>query len=130
MVGQTKDVGWHIGVSKTVPHPVEHVWALLTSRDGLRLWLGDVELSTAKGDRYETQDGTVGEIRSFHEHNRVRLTWRPADWDHDTTVQVAVVGQGDKTMLRFHQEWLADADERARQREHWRAVMTSIEAAL
>ena len=130
MVGQTKDVGWHIGVSKTVPHPVEHVWALLTSRDGLRLWLGDVELSTAKGDRYETPNGTVGEIRSFHEHNRVRLTWRPADWDHDTTVQVAVVGQGDKTMLRFHQEWLADADERARQREHWRAVMASVEAAL
>jgi uncharacterized protein YndB with AHSA1/START domain len=130
MVGQTKDVGWHIGVSKTLPHPVEHVWALLTSRAGLRLWLGDVELGTAKGDRYETGDGTVGEIRSFHEHNRVRLTWRPADWDHDTTVQVAVVGQGDRTMLRFHQEWLADADERARQREHWRTVLASVEAAL
>lgn len=129
MVGQTKDVGWHIGVSKTLPHSVEHVWALLTSRDGVRLWLGDVELGTEKGARYETGDGTVGEIRGFHEHNRVRLTWRPADWDHDTTVQVAVVGHGEKTMLRFHQEWLADADERARQREHWRAVLASVEAA-
>jgi uncharacterized protein YndB with AHSA1/START domain len=130
MVGQTKDVGWNIGVSKTLRHPVEQVWALLTSEDGLRLWLGDVELGTSKGDRYETADGTVGEIRSFHPHDRLRLTWRPADWTHDTTVQVAVVGDGDRTMLRFHQEWLADAEERERQRAHWQAAMDRVVAAL
>jgi len=130
MIGQTKDVGWNIGVSKTVPYPVERVWALLTSRDGVRLWLGDVELGTGKGDRYETPDGTVGEVRSFREHDRVRLTWRPAGWDHDSTVQVAVRGQGDKTLLRFHQEWLASAAERDRQREHWRAVMATVLDAL
>ena len=130
MTGQTKDVGWNIGVSKTLPYSVEQVWALLTSVDGLRLWLGDVTLGTRKGDRYETADGTVGEIRSFHPHDRVRLTWRPADWTHDTTVQVAVTGNGDKTVLRFHQEWLADAGERERQREHWRAAMARVVAAL
>jgi uncharacterized protein YndB with AHSA1/START domain len=130
MTGQTKDVGWNIGVSKTLPCSVEQVWALLTSADGLRLWLGDVTLGTRKGDRYETADGTVGEIRSFHPHDRVRLTWRPADWTHDTTVQVAVTGSGEKTVLRFHQEWLADAGERERQREHWRAAMARVVAAL
>lgn len=130
MVGQTKDVGWNIGVSKTLAYPIEQVWALLTSKDGLRLWLGDVELGTSKGDRYETADGTVGEIRSFHPHDRLRLTWRPADWTHYTTVQVAVVGDGDRTMLRFHQEWLADAEERERQRTHWQAAMDRVVAAL
>jgi hypothetical protein len=68
MIGQTKDVGWNIGVSKTLPYPVEQVWALLTS--------------------------------------------------------------GDKTVLGFHQEWLADAEERERQREHWRAAMARVAAAL
>jgi uncharacterized protein YndB with AHSA1/START domain len=130
MIGQTKDVGWNIGVSKTLPYPVEQVWALLTSEAGLRLWLGDVALGTRKGDRYETADGTVGEIRSFHPHDRVRLTWRPPGWTHDTTVQVAVTGKGDKTVLGFHQEWLADAEERERQREHWRAAMARVAAAL
>jgi uncharacterized protein YndB with AHSA1/START domain len=131
MVGQTKDVGFEIGVSKTLPFPVERVWQVLTSPEGVRLWLGDgVELGTAKGDRYETADGTTGEIRSFHEHDRVRLTWRPADWDHDTTVQIAVHAQGARTRLTFHQEWLADADERARQRDHWRAVLATVIDAL
>lgn len=35
-----------------------------------------------------------------------------------------------RASLRFHQERLADADERARQRGHWRAVMDRIEDAL
>lgn len=129
-IGQTKDAGWNIGVSKTLPHPVEQVWEFVTSRDGLRLWLGEVELGTDKGDPYTTADGTVGEIRSFRPHDRVRLTWRPEGWTHDTTVQVAVRASGEKTMLRFHQEWLADADERERQRVHWQAAMARVEAAL
>ncbi|OLF16396.1 SRPBCC family protein [Actinophytocola xanthii] len=131
MVGQTKDVGWNIGVSRTVPHPVERVWQLLTSPRGLRLWLGDTELGTRKGDPYRTTDGTVGELRSRHENDRVRLTWRPATWDHDTTLQVAVRPRGEtRTMLRFHQEWLADAQEREHQRDHWRAVMDKVVEAL
>jgi uncharacterized protein YndB with AHSA1/START domain len=131
VIGQTKDVGWNIGVSRTVPHPVEHVWRLLTSRRGLRLWLGETELGSHKGDRYRTTDGTVGELRSFHENNRLRLTWRPPDWDHDTTVQVALTARGEtRTVLRFHQEWLADAEEREQQRDHWRAVMDEVVAAL
>jgi uncharacterized protein YndB with AHSA1/START domain len=77
-----------------------------------------------KGARYETTDGTSGEVRSFHELNRVRLTWRPRRWDHDTTVQVAITPRGKGTRLRFHQEWLADADERARQRDHCRACLS------
>lgn len=129
-IGQTKDVGWNIGVSKTLPHPVARVWEFMTSQDGLRLWLGDVELGREKGDRYTTADGTEGEIRSFRAQDRMRLTWRPSGWTHDTTVQIAVRASGEKTMLRFHQEWLADADEREQQRAHWQAAMARVEAAL
>ncbi|MGQ0840377.1 hypothetical protein [Actinokineospora sp.] len=50
MVGQTKDVGWQIGVSKTVSQPIERVWALVTSSEGLALWLGPgAELKPDKG---------------------------------------------------------------------------------
>jgi uncharacterized protein YndB with AHSA1/START domain len=129
--GETRDVGFEIGVSRTIPVPVATVWDFLVSPDGLALWLGKgVELPTEKGGRYATADGTIGDLRSFHEQNRVRISWRPADWDHDTTVQVAVRASGGKTLLRFHQEWLADAAERSRQRDHWKTVMDFVVAAI
>ncbi|MGW0659922.1 SRPBCC family protein [Streptodolium elevatio] len=130
-VGKTQDVGYEIGVSKTLPYPASVVWEFLTDDDGLAVWLGPgAELGREKGTPYRTDDGTEGELRSWREMDRVRLTWRPAGWDHDTTVQVAIRASGEKTMLRFHQEWLADGRERERQREHWRAVMDAVVAAL
>lgn len=131
-VGLTKDAGWEIGVSKTLDHPIEQVWEFLTSAEGRALWLGHgVEVLDEKGRRYETADGTTGEARSFRPHDRIRLTWQPKDWTHDSTVQVAVARSGaDRTMLRFHQDRLIDAKEREQQREHWRAVLNSVVAAL
>jgi len=62
----------------------------------------------------------------------VRLTWRPGGWDHDTTLQLTVSQAADpaKTRLGIHHEWLADADERERQRVHWQGVVAAIEASL
>jgi len=130
-VGETKDVGFQIGVSRTLPYRVEDVWELLTGVDGLGLWLGVLEeWEPVKGGRYRTDAGTVGEIRSFRENDRIRMTWRPAGWNHDSTVQVAMTPREGRTVLRFHQEWLANPDERARQREYWQRVMaTVVEAA-
>lgn len=130
--GHTKGVGWEIGVSRTVPYPLEQVWDFLTSSAGSKVWLGaGVRCLDEPGTAYETDTGTAGEIRSFRPRDRVRLTWRPVDWDHDSTVQVAVTpAAGDRTMLRFHQERLADAAEREQQRVHWQAVMDVVETAL
>ncbi|MCP2257633.1 putative conserved protein YndB, AHSA1/START domain [Streptoalloteichus tenebrarius] len=129
VVGRTRDAGFQIGVSRTLPHARERVWAFLTSPEGLALWLGEGARLEGVGAEYRTEDGTVGEVRGLREHDRVRVTWRPADWDHETTVQVAVRGD-DRTMLRFHQERLADAEERERQRAHWQRVMDQVAAAL
>jgi uncharacterized protein YndB with AHSA1/START domain len=126
-VGLTADVGWEIGVSRTIDLPVKQVWEFLTSDDGIRQWLGGgLTLPAGKATQYSTPDGTTGEVRSFRDQVRVRLSWQPAGWDHPTTVQVAVAARGDRTMLRFHQERLADSDERARQREHWSAVLDRV----
>ncbi|MGI8939722.1 MAG: SRPBCC domain-containing protein [Iamia sp.] len=131
-VGRTKDAGWQIGVSRTVAHPVERVWDLLTCDEGTALWLGSgVTVDPQTGQGYETEEGTVGETRSHRFQDRIRLTWQPENWDHETTVQVAVVPNGpDRTMIRFHQERLANAEERERQRTHWRGVMDAVTAAL
>jgi hypothetical protein len=39
-VGLTKDAGWEIGVSRTLPVPLEAAWEFLTSPGGAALWLG------------------------------------------------------------------------------------------
>lgn len=131
-VGRTRGAGWQIGVSATLDAPVQQVWDLLTSSTGLRLWLGHgVGVLTEPGQPYETRDGIRGEVRSLHHRDRIRLTWQPSGWDHDSTVQVAVEAAGpDRTLLRFHQERLADAEERERQRTHWRSVLGSVTSAL
>jgi len=130
-VGRTKDAGWQIGVSRTVAAPAAKVWELLASERGQAIWLGaGASLSTTAGEPYETADGTVGEVRSFRPLDRMRLTWRPTGWDHETIVQVAIRGDGDKTMIRFHQDHLANADERERQRAHWASVIDRVTAEL
>jgi uncharacterized protein YndB with AHSA1/START domain len=125
VIGQTKDAGFQIGVSKTLSFPPEAVWAAVMSQAGIALWLGE-GATLAKGEPYATTDGTVGEVRSLHELDRVRLTWRPRGWDHETTVQIAVSGSGGKTRLTFHQERMTGPEERERQRDHWRKVMADV----
>ncbi len=131
-VGKTKDAGWEIGVSKTVHRSAEEVWDFITSPAGVAIWLGDaVTVSPETGMGYETVDGTRGETRSFRDLDRIRVTWQPRDWSHDTTLQLAVRTNGPgKAMLRVHQERLTDATEREQQRKHWQRVITDLVAAL
>ena len=131
-VGRTRDAGWQIGVSKTIDRPVEEVWSFLTSPTGVALWLGeDVTVPPERGAGYETAAGVRGETRGYRERDRIRLTWQPPDWAHDTTLQLAVTSAGEgRARLTVHQERLADAAERERQRRHWQAVVAAIAAAL
>ena len=130
-VGLTKDGGWEIGVSRTVPHPLDEVWRLLTSDEGIALWLGPgARVAPTRGARYSTAGGTEGEVRGYRDRDRIRVTWRPAGWSHESTLQVALSPARTGTTVRFHQERLADAGERERQRAHWRSVLGDLERAL
>lgn len=131
-VGHTRDAGWQIGVSKTVDRSAETVWAFITSQAGVAIWLGDgVTVLSERGVGYETTAGVRGETRSFRELDRLRLTWRPPDWAHDTTLQLTVRSAGaGRATLRVHQERLADAAEREQQRRHWQAVITALVEAM
>ena len=131
-VGLTKDVGWQIGVSKTVDHPVEDVWGFVTSPEGIAIWLGEgVTVLSEPGEGYETTAGVRGETRSFRELDRLRLTWQPPGWHHETTLQLTVTSAGaGRARLGVHQERLANAEEREQQRTHWRGVINALVTAL
>jgi uncharacterized protein YndB with AHSA1/START domain len=131
-VGRTGDAGWEIGVSKTIDRPAETVWSFITSPAGIAIWLGGgVTVLPERGAGYETRAGVRGETRGFRDRDRIRLTWQPPDWTHDTTLQLAVRSAGaGRAMLVIHQERLADAAERERQRRHWQGVITALVEAL
>lgn len=130
-VGKTRDVGWQIGLSRILDAGVDTVWSYLISGEGLAVWLGaGVTTPLVKGQEYETDDGTTGQIRSLRERDRVRLTWQPAGRPDHATVQVAVAPAKRGCLIRFHTERLYDSDERERMRNHWRRVADRIEAEL
>ncbi len=109
--------------------PLDEVWDYLLG-EGLPLWLGRTELGRAKGDAYRTDTGTTGELRSLTDRRRIRLTWRPAGWDHDSTLQVTVLEAAGGTTIAMHQERLASQAEREELLPHWRAVIDDLERAL
>ena len=131
MVGQTRDAGWQVGVSKTIPYPLDQVWSFMSSAEGIALWLGPgASLRREKGSAYETDDGITGEVRGYHDRDRIRITRLGKGADHETTMQFTVVALDDRTTLTFHEERLADADERERRRTHWQGVLASVLAEL
>lgn len=100
-VGETKDAGWEIGVSRTVPLPLEEAWARI---EDPAAWLGE----------------PATDLRSLHPLQLIRVGW------NSTIVQVRVVPTKTGTSVRFHQERLAGSEERERQREHWRSVLDRL----
>jgi hypothetical protein len=100
-VGRTEDAGWQIGVSRTVPLSAEEVWGRIEATSE---WLGE-----------EADD-----VRTYSPLDRIRVGWR------GTIVQVAISRARTGTTVRFHQERLADAEERERQRAHWTAVIDRL----
>ncbi|NMR29262.1 SRPBCC domain-containing protein [Crystallibacter degradans] len=127
--GLTQDAGWEMGVRKTVPAPLPQVWDFLIG-EGLPLWLGETTLGARRRDQYETADGTRGEIRRFHPHERIRLTWEPQAWDHESILQITLMQVQAGTTIGFHQEQLASAAEREEMLDHWHDVADRIAAAL
>ena len=132
-VGETADAGYQVGVQRTIHVEQGALWNGLLSAEGRSRWLGDDgadAFEAEPGTVYETADGTVGEVRTVSEGERLRMTWQPAGRDEPTTLQLTLScprNDDSKTTLRVHHEKLAGADEREAMREHWRGVLDRIE---
>ena len=128
-VGKTKDAGWEVGVRRAVPASVEEVWDFLLG-EGLPLWLGKTTLVLEKGAEYETDDDIRGRVLGYTPGFRIRVTWQPGEWDHDSTLQLTVREAATGTTIGFHQERLAGREERKIMLGHWKEVVEEIAAGL
>ena len=129
-VGKTKTQGWEIGVRRTFPVNVDRAWELLITTPGLEYWFGDVEIDFKKGERYEAEDGTKGEIRSYTEGSLIRMTWQPPQWDFASTLQIRVSTAKKGSTISIHHEKLENGDQREDMRRHWSAVLDKLGALI
>lgn len=126
-VGLTKDAGWEVGVRTTVAAPVPVVWQYLMG-EGLKLWLGEIdELPTEKGAEFTTADGVSGTVRGYKDESKLRISWQPDDWPHDTIIQITVKESVTGTTIGIHQEKLADRDERRLMLGHWKNIAAAFD---
>lgn len=75
-IGQTKAVGFQVGVRRTFPISQEKAWELVTSAEGFELWLGlNTSLILKPGQAYIAKTG-AGELRVVKPLEQLRLTWK------------------------------------------------------
>lgn len=128
VTGQTKSVGFQVGVRRTFPISQEKAWELVTSTEGLSLWLGDSSnILLQQGQKYDTKTGASGEIRIVKPLQQLRLTWQKKEWQRPSTVQVRFISTAsNKTTISFHQENLSDGKIREEMKLYWEQVLEEI----
>jgi uncharacterized protein YndB with AHSA1/START domain len=130
-VGKTKGQGWEIGVRRTLPIKADQAWELLITQPGLGYWLGhDVDLNFKKGEQYKTEEGTVGEIRSYSEGSLIRMTWQPRQWDFESTLQIRVLPTKSGSTISVHHEKLKNGEQREAMRAHWSEVIEKLRGLI
>jgi uncharacterized protein YndB with AHSA1/START domain len=132
-VGLTKDAGWQVGLRRTIPISVEVIWRLITSTEGIQIWLGSGEpFELAKGVKYQLEDGTHGEVRVVSPLSHFRITRFPPDpaYLRASTIQIRVLQNKEKTNLVFHEEHLPSQEARRSRKEFYLGVMEQIQEML
>lgn len=128
--GKTKDQGWEIGVRRTFAITPQRAWELLMTQPGLGYWLGRGVTAFKKGDTFETDEKTSGEIRSYSEGSLIRLRWQPNGSTTESTLQVRVMPAKKGAIISIHHERLENADEREAMQKHWSGVLDKLGAII
>lgn len=95
---------------------------------GLDYWLGEgAEITFKKRAKYDTHNGTTGEIRSYNDGSLLRLTWQPPQWDFASTLQIRVTPASKGTTISIHHEKLESSAQREEMRQRWTKVLDQLD---
>jgi hypothetical protein len=132
-VGLTRGVGWQLGVRRTFDCDLDTAWQHLVLGAGVLDWLGELGADDALtvGQEFVADApgwlGTgvtlAGQVRTRQELRRIRVTWRPSTWTHESTLQLTVLPAKSGTTIAIHQERLANEAERTELLVSWGAVL-------
>lgn len=126
--GRTQSAGWQVGMRRTLPIGLEDAWHLLISAEGIAIWLGEgADIQMQERSRYRLADGTSGEVRVIKLYSNLRITWHPPAWQHPSTLQLRLIGKGNRTVLALHQEHLPGPDARNERRRFFGMALDALE---
>lgn len=128
-VGQSAAAGFQIGVRRTYPVSRGQAWALLTSPEGMKLWLGELpSLEFVPGTEYISKEGNYGEIRVVKPLEQIRMTWQRKHWAKPSTVQIRLLEtKSGNTTISLHQEKLEDMQAREQMKQYWEEAQAGFQ---
>ena len=98
------DPGDAVEIDAVLEHPIDHVWRVLTTNDGVQAFLGSGARLGGKGEAWRAEDGSHGVWRSYHPLEQVRVSWH-ADADAPRTlVDLHLVPEGQTTRISLRHE--------------------------
>lgn len=131
VVGQTKDVGFQIGVRRTFSFSGDLAWDFLFLDEGLLIWLGKIDSDDIAPDNsYKTKEGIEGKISVLKPYSHIRLTWKRKDWENVSTLQIRVIPAKEKTTISFHQDKLMNSGQREEMKSYWNKILEEIKNKL
>ncbi len=129
-LGERQQGDFQTSASRTFKCSNAELWKFLFDAEGLAIWLGTATLSLKNKTTYRTVAGVTGELRTFKENQRARITWKKFGWDKPSTLQIMLYDKGDKCSLNIHHEQLPTAADRDELRAYWSEVLTKLRPAI
>jgi uncharacterized protein YndB with AHSA1/START domain len=118
-----------IEVSRVVPHSIDKVWQVLTTRAGAEALLGSGAQIGTKGQPWHSADGSHGVVRSYHPMQQVRLSWHADDQAPATTVDLQLTSEGEGTRLDLRHEHVPDVALSQSLQQRWEDALGQIGGA-
>lgn len=132
IAGQSLKGTYSATITKSVAINHKVAWKLISSQEGLQIWLKPMSpMVLKKGEAFEIEGGIFGEVRTLKAPERIRLSWRDLDWEKGTVVQFQIhKKKEDKCLLVIQHDGLKTARLKAEMRTHWRNVIEEIAEIL
>jgi len=67
-----------------------------------------------------------GLVTTLQEGSHLRMKWKKLGWEHFSMLQIRVIPAGNKATLSFHQDHLADENQRAEMKAHWISIIEKV----
>jgi hypothetical protein len=127
VIGQTKHVGFQIGIRRTFSISTKEARDIIFSDNGLRIWLGELSSGDFSiGQNYQTKEGITGEIKVFKPYSHIRLTWKKKEWHNISMLQIRIITSKNGATISFHQEKLLDSMQRTEMKKHWEMILSKL----
>ena len=128
IAGQNGKGEYSTVATRTFPLSARELWKLISSPDGLALWLKPMgDFMVKPKNEFEVEGGIFGEVRTMKAPERIRMTWQETDWPKASVLNVAVIPRdGKKSVLVFQHDGLRSARQREDLRAYWKARIEEL----